>query len=137
MPARVVVVHDGPDFAEQTATMLRGMAGCDAVPFIDPMVALGALEDVRTIELLVTCLEFGSGKPTGIALALMARRKRPGIKVILVGPLELAPYADGIGSFIEAPVSAAAIAVAAIRLLQSQGDYKMDEVPAAASEPSP
>jgi FixJ family two-component response regulator len=116
MPGRVVVVHDGPDFAEQTATTLREAAGFDAASFSDPMAALDALENGHSVELLVTCVEYQPGKPNGIALALMARTKRPGIRVLLTGPLDLAPYAEGIGQFIEAPVSVEIVA-AAVRLL--------------------
>jgi DNA-binding NtrC family response regulator len=116
MPGRAVVVHDGPDFAEQTATTLREV-GFDAASFSDPMAALDALENANSVELLVTCLEFGPGKPNGIALALMTRTRRPGIKVLLTGPLDLAPYAEGIGQFIEAPVSVEETVAAAVRLL--------------------
>ena len=44
MPGRVVVVHDGLDFAEQTATTLREIVGFNAAPFDDPMAALDTLE---------------------------------------------------------------------------------------------
>ena len=121
MPGRVVVVHDGLDFAEQTATTLREIVGFNAAPFDDPMAALDTLEKARSIELLVTCVEFQPGKPNGIALALMARTKRPGIKVLLTGPLELAHHAEGIGHFMAAPVSVAEIVAAAVRLLQTDG----------------
>ena len=81
------------------------------------MAALDALENGHSVELLVTCLDFQPGKPNGIALALMARTKCPGIKVLLTGPLDLAPFAEGIGQFIEAPVSVGEIVAAAVRLL--------------------
>lgn len=88
MPARVVVVL-GPDLSEETATAL-GKAGYEAAAFADPMIALDALESAERVELLITRLDFGDGKPNGIALARMTRHKRPKIAVIFVGPADFA-----------------------------------------------
>jgi hypothetical protein len=65
MPARIVIVHDEPEFAEANS-----MSGIDA------------LEHAEHIELLIARVRFPSGTPNGAALARMARLKRPGIKVL-------------------------------------------------------
>jgi len=58
----------------------------------------GRVESAHLIELLVTCPNFPEGRPNGVALARMARTKRPGIKVLFVGPAELEQYAVGLQS---------------------------------------
>ena len=57
MPARIVVVHDEPEFADPLAAML-GAAGQDVAVFADPMAALHALDTVQTIEVLVTRVQL-------------------------------------------------------------------------------
>jgi DNA-binding NtrC family response regulator len=104
MPARVVVVLDEPGFADKTAVVLAA-AGINAAAFADPMAALDALEGAHRVELLVACPDFPQGKPNGIALARMARLKRPDITVLFVGPMEAARHAAGLGEFIPAPIS--------------------------------
>jgi DNA-binding NtrC family response regulator len=88
MPARVVVVLNEPGFADKTASALRAQ-GHDSLALADPMTALELLERAKRLELLVTCLDFAPGKPNGIALGRIARLKRPGIRVLFVGPADL------------------------------------------------
>ena len=54
------------------------------------MAALDALENAQRVEVLITRVRFPPGKPNGIALALMARHKRPGIKVLFTARPEFA-----------------------------------------------
>jgi DNA-binding NtrC family response regulator len=104
MPARIMIVHDEPDFADEVASILR--PGEDNVArFADPAAALDALESAERIELLVSCVDFGPGKLNGEALVRMARARRPEINVLLIGPLELAEYAGALGHFLREPVS--------------------------------
>ena len=117
MPARVVVVHDDPTFADPLAALLG--AGQDVALFTDPMAALDALDTAQTIEVLVTRVRFASGQPHGIALARMARIKRPGIRVLFVARPEFAVDAAGLGTFMARPVSVADVAEAVGRLLHS------------------
>ena len=98
MPARIGVVLDEPGFAERTAYLLQ-RAGFDAKPMPDPHAALEALENAHKIELLVTCADHGPGKPNGISLALMARRRCPGLKVIFIGEPNFARFIEGLGAF--------------------------------------
>jgi hypothetical protein len=48
------------------------------------MAALDAIEVGSRLRVLVTRVDFGPGKPNGIALARMVRVKRPGTKVVFV-----------------------------------------------------
>ncbi|HME20527.1 MAG TPA: hypothetical protein VKI44_04060 [Acetobacteraceae bacterium] len=73
MPARVVVVHDDPEFVARTATGLR-VAGYDVATFTDTLAATDALDKAeRIVEVLITRVLFPKGQPHGVALALMAR----------------------------------------------------------------
>lgn len=104
MPARIVVVLNEQEIAEEAASALRAR-GQDALALFDPMTALEALEAAERIEVLVTSLDFPPGKPNGIALGRMARLKRPGIRVLFVGPADLEELAEGLGIFMPAPVT--------------------------------
>jgi len=116
MPARVVMVLTEEGVGEQAAEALVA-AGYDATSLPDSMAALNALEAAATIELLITCADFGPGQPNGIALTRMARHKRPGIRVLFVGEPELEHHMDGLGDFLASPVGAPQIADRAIQLL--------------------
>ena len=116
MPARIVVVHDDSDL-NVAATVALTVAGYDVAAFVDPMAALHALEDARTVEALVTRMRFGPDKPNGLALARMARRKRPDIRVLFTGQPEFAVHAAGLGDFIAAPITPTDIVEGVRRLL--------------------
>jgi DNA-binding response OmpR family regulator len=116
MPARIMIVHDEPDFADEVASILR--PGEDNVArFADPAAALDALESAERIELLVSCADFGPGKLNGEALVRMARARRPEINVLLLGPLELAEYAGALGHFLREPFSPLELTATVERLL--------------------
>ena len=85
----------------------------------DPMTALEALEGAERIEVLVTCLDFAPGKPNGIALGRMARLKRPGIRVLFVGPADLANHVEGLGTFLTSPVSVPQVVEGVLRMLDT------------------
>ena len=53
MPARIVLVHDDPEFSEPVLAKLRA-AGYDVVAFSNSMAAIAVLEHPRLIELLIT-----------------------------------------------------------------------------------
>jgi len=116
VPARIVVVHDDPEFAEQVVSALAGL-GHDAVAFTDPMKALEALDDPKKIELLITRVRFQPGKPNGVSLARMARQKRPRIKVLFTALPEFAELVDGVGEFMPLPVELPELMAAVERLL--------------------
>jgi hypothetical protein len=118
MPARIVIVLIEPGFADQAASELQAQ-GQDALPLADPMTALDLLERAERLEVLVTGVDFAPGKPNGIALGLMARSKRPGIRVLFVGPAELEKHADGIGTFITSPVTVPEVVEGVLRMLDT------------------
>ena len=104
MPARIVIVHDEPEFAEVALAALRG-GGYDAIAIMDSMSGIDALEHAEHIELLITRVRFPSGTPNGAALARMARLKRPGIKVLFAAFPEVQVYTEGLGEFLPRPLS--------------------------------
>ena len=63
MPARVVVVHDEPEFVDQLATAL-GLAGHQVATFPDPLTAWDALEAARRVEVLITRIVFSPANQT-------------------------------------------------------------------------
>jgi DNA-binding NtrC family response regulator len=107
MPARVVVVHDDPEFIDSLAEKL----GPGVAWFTDPVRALTALESARTVEFLVTCLAFADRQPVGLSLARAVRAARPDVRIIFTGHPEHREYARGLGEFIEQPVKAEHVAM--------------------------
>jgi DNA-binding NtrC family response regulator len=118
VPARIVVVYDETEFSEELAARLR-TEGHDVATFPDPLAAWDALEAAKLTEVLVTRVEFPPGRSNGVALASMARLKRPGIRVLL---LALPKYADAVaaeGTLLPLPVSVEEAAETVKRLLLS------------------
>ena len=105
MPARVVLVHDDPVFVEGALAALRNAGHDDVATFPDSMTALGALEAAKRIELLITRVRFPPGQPHGVSLGLMARQKRPGLKVLLLSRPETEEFTKGVGEVLVAPVT--------------------------------
>jgi two-component SAPR family response regulator len=119
MPAAIVLVHDDAEFVEQVVTALRS-TGREVAVFSDPMAALDALTEAETVELLITRINFPPGKPHGISLALVARGKRPNIKVLFTARPEFADHVEDIGEFLPVPVKTAKLLAAVERLVQPQ-----------------
>jgi hypothetical protein len=65
----------------------------------------------------VTRVIFPAGQPNGVALALMARVKRPGVKVLFAALPELREHTEGIGKIIPAPADPAEIAARVGKML--------------------
>jgi hypothetical protein len=80
------------------------------------------LEAARPAEVVVTSLEFGPGRPTGVSLALMTLTKRPDIKVLFVGPPHLVQYTWGFGEFLPVPFRTVDLVQAVNRLAQARGE---------------
>ena len=123
MPARIAIVLNEPEIAEEAASALRAQ-GQDTLALVDPMTALEALEGAERIEVLVTCLDFAPGKPNGIALGCMARSKRPGIRVLFVGPADLEKFAEGPGTFMAAPVTVTQVVEGVLQTLDTAPDIR-------------
>ena len=73
-------------------------AGIDTVGFEDPIAAWEAIEITSLVRVLVTRVDFGSGKLNGVALARMVRMKRPGAKVVFVALPSNAHHTEGAGT---------------------------------------
>lgn len=104
MPARIVIVHDDCDFLQETTTALRN-AGHEVAAYANTLAALTALEQANKVELLITRIEYAEGQPHGLALARIARLRRPQVKVIFITKLEHRSVAEGLGDFIATPTT--------------------------------
>ena len=125
MPARIVIVHDEPEFAEATLAALRG-AGYDAIAIMDSMSGIDALEHAEHIELLITRVRFPSGTPNGAALARMARLKRPDIKVLFAAFREVQVDTEGLGEFLPRPRSTDKLLETVGRMLDEYEEQRFD-----------
>ena len=121
MQARIVVVHDDPEFIERTVTALLA-AGHDVRPFSDTISATDALRTSQRIEVLITRIVFGIGQPHGVALARMARIKRPSVKVLFVARPEFLAHTEGVGEFLPMWAATADIAATVDRML-GEGEH--------------
>lgn len=93
MPAPVVLVHSDPEYLAQAAEGLR-VAGLAVAAFSNSMAALDALERAETSEVLVTLLSPPEGMPNGLSLALVAKRKRPRLKVLFLAEPNMVRYVE-------------------------------------------
>lgn len=114
MPARIVVVLNDPELADATVSALAA-DGHNALAVHDSRAALDLLEQAEDIELLVASTYFGEGKPTGSALALMTKLRRPDLKVIFTAHPQLVPLLEDIGRVIVEPISPSRV-VDAVRI---------------------
>lgn len=103
MPARIVLVHDSPEFMNRAADAFRG-TGLEVTTFSDPMIALDALEAAQAVDLLVTRIQFPAGKPNGISLVNVARNKRPALKALFIAHPEYAEHVEGRDMYLQTPV---------------------------------
>jgi DNA-binding NtrC family response regulator len=118
MPTHVVLAHDENVFLRACEFSLTH-AGYIVEAFDNSMSALSRLEQSEHVEVLVTRTQFPTGQPNGVALANMARRHKPGIKVVITSVPELAEHGQGLGVVIQAPVSPAEV-VKAVRQALSE-----------------
>jgi DNA-binding NtrC family response regulator len=116
MPARVVVVHDDPDFGMAVGVALKA-AGYEVATFPDSMDAMDALYAASRIEVLVAGGSFAPGAPTGAALARAAWSRRPRIRVLFMTRSDLVLFTEGTGELLGAPVEIASIVEAVQRIL--------------------
>ena len=128
MPSRIVVVHDDRYFRECAVTALQA-AGYDAVALAGSMAALDALEAAEPIELLITRVAFPLGTPNGVALAHLARTKKPGLRILFIARDENRMHTEGIGEFLALPATGAEIVAAVERLLQKTRQRRAASAP--------
>ena len=111
---------DEPSFADSVARLLVA-AGHDAIAFPDSMSALHALQNGRRIEVLVTSVDQSAGMPNRVSLALMARMKRPELRVISIGSAEFAHFVGDAGTLLPSPVSVENVVAVAIGMMTPRG----------------
>ena len=99
MSARIVIVHDELEFRETALAALRA-AGHEVLALPAGMAALDAVEAPEPIDLLITRVTFPAGDINGVALARMAKMKRPGLKILFAAREENRHYTEGIGEFL-------------------------------------
>lgn len=118
MPATVLAVHSEAEALNMMVSAMR-TAGYDVAGFSDPLAALDAIEADSCIRVLVTRIDFGSGKLNGVALVRMLRHNLlRDIRVIFVGRSENGRYLDdGVGEFVPHPVDPTALINAVGRML--------------------
>ncbi len=127
MPARIVVVHDDPGFVEETVEALT-RAGWNTTGYVDPMVALTELEAAKNVDVLLTRLRFGPGKPHGISLALMTRVKRPRLKVLFTADPEFTEEAKRVGEVLPPSLDGAILTGVVERILgQPRQDFAQSQ----------
>ena len=127
MPAPVVIVHDHPIFLKAATSALRA-CGHDVVAFSDPFVALEAIEATKKIEVLITRVTFPSGKPNGVSLALMARTRRSGLKIVFTAQAGHKKHTDGIGELLPHPIDMSKLVETVTRLARSHDNGSADSV---------
>jgi DNA-binding NtrC family response regulator len=103
MPARIVIVHNDLDFLSALESGLWHTGHYPAA-FNDPIAAFDVLQTSEHIDVLVTQIVFGPGKPHGLALTGAARSIRPSLKVIFTALPEVANHALNEGRVLIMPV---------------------------------
>jgi DNA-binding NtrC family response regulator len=93
MPARVVVIHDEPEFAGRLVSALR-LAGYDVAAFTDPIETWDVIANVQRAHLLITRVAHPPSRSNGVALALKVLNQ-PDIHVLLTGEPRLTKQPDG------------------------------------------
>lgn len=96
---QVLVVHDQHDALRSMTAALR-QAGYDVVACSSSMDALAILDGPEPIAAVVTRIRFPKGQPNGAALVRMARIKRLGIKVVIIGQPEFQIEVRDLGEFL-------------------------------------
>ena len=118
MPARIVLVHDDHTFSEAVVEALQA-ADHDVAAFDDVLAAWEALREASTIEVLITRVQFGPGKPHGVSLAQFARTSCPRVRILFVARPEYAAHAEGNGVFLPMPVEPRTVVETVKRVLAS------------------
>ena len=95
--ARILVVEDDDSFRRAVTHMLE-RSGYHAVAVRDFAAAIEVIESRERLDLLLTDIGLPAGTPHGLAVAQMARSRRPDLKVIYMSGTydtsEIAAFAD-------------------------------------------
>lgn len=115
---RILVVDDDEGFREATAAMLRS-AGYEVRTAPDFRLALEILESNEAIDLFLADIVMPD-RVNGLALARMARLRRPRIKIAYISGYDLKGIeAEALGPIIQKPLDEEAFLVRIAALLAS------------------
>ena len=85
------------------------------------LAAWSALEAGTKVEVLITRIRFGPGKPHGVALARHARANHGRLHIVFVAGAELQAHTDDLGVFLPMPVAVPDVVEQVHRSLASDG----------------
>lgn len=136
MRAHVLVVHDDHLFTVQLMTALR-LAGHDVTAFADPIEAWDYIAHSQHVDVLVTRVDFPRNRSNGAALAMRAHIEDPNIQVLFTTDLQWAGQTDGLGTFMQAPITVPDVVKAVADLLASADVHKAGRAEAGAAVPAP
>jgi DNA-binding response OmpR family regulator len=119
MPAEVVIIHPDSPTASALAVAFRAR-GWTVRYYADPLLAMDALEKASLIELLLTCVRFADGRSNGQALALMARQRRPDVKLLFMCAPSDEHHVCDLGECVALPVDLASVVIKGEKLLQDR-----------------
>ena len=115
MSARIVVAFSNREYMKEMSATLRRL-GHTVAAFTDGQLALQAAKDS---DVLITQVRLPPGRPHGLSLARMAKRRRPSIRVLFVGLPEMQPYLEQWSYFVPTPATISDVAAAVERLLRT------------------
>lgn len=119
MLAPIVIVGQDAKFVAKLADELRDV-GLDTSEFTNPMAFVDALvksSSKAAVEVLVTEIQFGPGKPHGYSIANMLTHRRPAARVVFLGWPALELETTGSGEFVSLPTSTPRVLTAVLGLL--------------------
>ena len=121
---RALLVEDDPDVRRVTTRMLRSM-GCRVTPVASGERALALLDQGRGIDFILSDVALGTGI-RGTRVAAEARRRRPGLPVLLMSGFspELLDEDPGfpLDTLLTKPFDRAMLARALVRVLPGESD---------------
>ena len=117
MPARIVVVHDDPEFIERTVTALVS-AGHDVRAFSSSMSAIEALETAQRHQRQRDAVRLALRKDDPCHEHLYSKVKKPGVKVLFAARPDTEEHTEGVGEFLPSPADPADIVALIGRMLR-------------------
>jgi CheY-like chemotaxis protein len=81
MATHVLVVEDDPAFSRMLRRMLEA-AEFSVATAPDFKAAIAVIESDAPLDVLLTDLNLPTGTPQGLSIGLMAKRKRPDLKIV-------------------------------------------------------
>jgi CheY-like chemotaxis protein len=93
--ARILLIEDDDALRRMAAQMLE-QAGFAVMPAHDYSAAIKFIDGDAPIDLLLTDIGMPAGTPHGVSIALMARSKRPRLKIVYMSGTHSAAQIDAV-----------------------------------------